>query len=1336
MAIAALTSSACAKDLDTSRSPPARGTIGEELFGVICDRVAAQAIREDLTGASYQPLCHKDANGQYADTVDQSILPQPTEGAVNQHGDPVSLEDQQKNRDYAVHRVESLAHHRADLIEAFDFTFPDMQVPVKDIHAQDPTATCAPASGDAAQRSLGRELADMLGRLGPLYDDGTIPQSTESLARFLAAFQNSKEAQTALERFAAHSGYRPANVALGVARPTMAYPRLRDLSAETLRVMSADSNPLDPNPPRSADGKRIPVPGPAYAQLSALLEATHQELRVAAIDPPAAALTSTPDVVASRNVLSRPRGSLEVLQTLLYASDPAFGGNAPSRYIVRRDARGFASVPLVSGGVPAPFVDKDGDKLPDLDAQGRFITSNGQPPPSPFLTPDALDNAPRDQFGRVTANGALLYDYLDTSHTFTAQMMGDMRPLVDPDPTHNHETVMNALSGAYVIFGARTGDGKSQKSYAPDPNAVNTWSLTHVEPPPADLATRPVVLSYNGYDTTQSPMLDLVYALGQILGDPTTDDTLAFTRTLVTDHTPQLARLIGDGLVLRGLADKHPEAANRHAPGSTFWDEILDQAVRLADPKDPAMLEDLLKVLGDDNTPKLAAAFANFAQYGDHISYDRGNLNGPAFNLTTGKAEFMKTPVDRSKPDTGLTRSAMQRFLQAVNDTAGVTACNKPNATVHAKGIPVAGSVDLPISGSYKECQVFKIENLAKFYLDSIAQAGTLTFRPAVMRNGIVGIGAATVDTIQQSSGIIGFYDPPSSKTFRPQPQWLNRLVNFDLAHDSVNSGDKNYTTNHFLKDLQGLHIGTAVCPERSIPDPCIGSGGGLSGINGTDCSDTPDIANDGMIHGLRTCQEGDWLDQRDPDATMVWEDFNFYSSMAPLVKVFVNHQKEDVLIAMMVAMFKHWQDDKGTPNECAAANPKDPHYCAQDGLVTYEPLLSEIFASDFVLALHDLVPTLTNTTIKHCTTVDKTTHKCTATTNVNGITVLAQATRALLDPGAAKTNGLTSRLGRVTGLRNDGTTNPQVTPMYLMTEALNNIDATFAAYAQKNPNDNQRQAKWRLARSQLVDQFLGVTGNGTASAFTNPAVPKMGPTLIDLLREQIQAHCPDSFVPPYPRCGWARDELTQKMTDTVKGPVFAGSLDLLDAVRKDDGARREAENLLVYMLDTAAQNDALPTVLASSSDLLQIMEDDTDIVPILHVAAEAAAGPLRDAQGNVVQSSMMDSQAALLARLSGRAFDAEHHETCSSEIDPNQVLTIALKNMVTPLPSPNGTPRKTPLEVIMDAIGDVNRVAPERTDKYDAADYANITAEVGDFLLNKERGLEQFYEIVRQGTE
>src|SRR5215475_6007662 len=102
----------------------------------------------------------------------------------------------------------------------------------------------------------------------------------------------------------------------------------------------------------------------------------------------------------------------------------------------------------------------------------------------------------------------------------------------------------------------------------------------------------------------------------------------------------------------------------------------------------------------------------------------------------------------------------------------------------------------------------------------------------------------------------------------------------------------------------------------------------------------------------------------------------------------------------------------------------------------------------------------------------------------------------------------------------------------------------------------------------------------------------------------------------------------------------------------------------------------------------------------------------------------MVDAQMSLLSRISGRAYDKSHTELCSREMDPNQVLPIAMKNLLTPLKNPDGSPRKTPIEVIMDAIADINRVAPDRTDRLDTTDYAHVADEVSDFLLNKERGL------------
>jgi hypothetical protein len=971
---------------------------------------------------------------------------------------------------------------------------------------------------------------------------------------------------------------------------------------------------------------------------------------------------------------------------------------------VKRDERGYA---LVNGPVVAPFLDTDKDGLADVDELGRFKTADGKPAPTPFFTVGyAFGNRDPKTGLAINAQGQPLYASIRTNKTFTASLLQDLKPLVDP----GKETLMRAVSGAYVVFGGRA---PVTREFAPDPSAVDDWKATHTEPPPADLAARKVQLEYNGFRADDSPLLDLVYALGQMLGDKSTDEALVLVRELMTKHEADVARVAGDALYAREVAAKYPQAQIPRT--STLWDEMIDVTIAIA--KEPGLLEDLLRALGNDDTKLLTQAFSDYLAYKDRISYDRDNLNGPARNMTTGvKDGAFATKVDRNAPDTGPNRSAFQRFLQAIHDTNGVTACNKEGARVHAKGIPIAGSLTLPLfGGTYKECEVFKIENLAKFYTQSIIGKASLYFRPDILRNGIVGIGAATVDTIEQSSGITGFYDGGGSRTFRPRPQWLNRLVNYDINETP------NATTAIFIRDLQGDKIGTSVCPERVIPDPSPGS---------------PDASSDGLVRGLRNCPNGEWLFQRDQDATMVWEKSGFYRGIAPLVKAFADHNREDLFLATMEVLHKHWQSDKGTAGECKLGPGKT---CTKAGAVSYEGLLSEVFASDILSALNALTKTLTTVTVPRCAQVDAT-KKCTrlATPAPDGISVLAEATRALVDPERAKGKGLKDRFGKVTSERNDKSTNAQVTPLYLILQALNAIDDQFEAYAQANPQDSKRQEEWRSARSQLVDQFLDVNGKNTAnSSFKNVAVVKIAPQLIDLLRAQLYAHCPDSMVPPYAKCKWATEDFPKNVEKVVSGPMFASAIDLMDAIRRDEQARIQLELLLGYLVDAASQNEALNSMLASAADLVQALKDDTNLVPLFRVLADATKGSLIDTKGRTVQKSLVDAQLSLLAKISGKAYDAEGVEICSRELDPNEVLSVALANLVTPMTDADGKPTRTPLEVIMDVIAAVNRAEakPDNQEKLQASDYASIADHVSSFLLDKERGLEQFYEIVRQGT-
>ena len=369
-------------------------------------------------------------------------------------------------------------------------------------------------------------------------------------------------------------------------------------------------------------------------------------------------------------------------------------------------------------------------------------------------------------------------------------------------------------------------------------------------------------------------------------------------------------------------------------------------------------------------------------------------------------------------------------------------------------------------------------------------------------------------------------------------------------------------------------------------------------------------------------------------------------------------------------------------------------------------------YVTDILPALHDLSKTLQTLTIPHCDAIDPTSHACTPTT-VTGISVLAQATRQLLDPKLAAAHGLKDRQGKVTALRNDGTTNPQVTPIYLVLEALNNMDAAFATYAAAHPGDTQRLTAWRAARSKLVDQFLTIHGSGSASSFADTSVPSILPVLVGRCASRSSPNCPASFSPPYPACDWVTTELLGNMQASMQGPVFAALMGLGDAIRQSEQGRTELEALLTYLLDAGSSNDALPALLGSADDIIQVLRDDTNLVPFYHVAAEAArtsiTAPAAHRPGGAPtrrsRCSSVDGARVCAAETRGPAF-----EDCGAEWTRTR-SSRALQHLVTPMTGPGALKGETPLQVILDYDHRREPGEPESATKLSPTDYLSIAA-------------------------
>jgi hypothetical protein len=1322
----------CAADFDTARRVAPRGTLGRELYTVICDRVGAQALREDVTGASFRGVCHADPEGAYVDAVDRAALPPLTEGAPDQDGQPVSLARQEANRAHRIARIEALGRRREELVAALDATLPDVHIPrAAAVAATGGERSCDPAPADAASDvALHEELAATLGRLTDLYDDDTLPAVTRALGHAFDEVKADPEVQTSLARFDARQGYRPIATALGTVRPLLAYPRLVDLARSLLALLVREDGTAEK---------------PGAVAFSEALRVAHDELRASVADPllPPLAVASDP-LVLDRTLPSRPRTLLEVARDVL-TTDAAPAGSATPDFLVLRDRRGYALVPssgVASGaaGVPSPFVDLTGpggvpDGLADVDDVGRFVTTGGASVASPFSTGSDADPAARDSFGRAKLGngGPLMYGYLDARRTFLASMVRDIKPFFTVDAAgtgaaKSRETAMNLLAGLPVLAGSRDPLPSTTRTYPPDADLATDWKLAHPGEPPAGLGTLPVTHAYRAFHADASPLADLAYAFGQVAATPEIDEMLGVAQALFRDHPDAMASLLGLAYEVRAVAAKHPEAKVRD--GWTFWDDLFVQLARVT--HEPKLMEDVIRGFADPGTLPMEKVLAVFFDTKDDISYDRAALNGPAIDRSTGTtpASFV-TPVDRAQPDVGANRSEMQKFLQLLHDTNGLSICTKDGAIVHIRAvlpntiIPidfdyptdtfytplVCGLVGSTAPAHLDKCQVFSFTNVMELLLDVLLDKAKLTVRDPclskLMTSSIADIAGGADKFLEQISGVDGFSLHPNLRGFA-------RLLYFETPYPGLptDTTPANQKTSNFLRDT--------IDPIPSMA-----------------CPRTPFTAADGTLYALRTCATvDDTLRARDVDALFPVDELGFVKSLQPLARAFDAHQKPLYFADLFDVLHLHWGSPAQPRNVCDPSLPRtDARWCAQDGLVTYEPVFAEVLRKGVFARLQSFVTTLASIKTKHCTAFDPKTKVCTAATEVDGVHVAAEALRKLLDP--TRTTGLTDRHGNALALRGDGTRKDPLAPMHLLVDAFTGIDDAFTAYAGAHPGDADRQVRWRAARSEIVDTLLAVDGEGEQARFRNTTLVGIVPKVIGLLRAQVAAHCDPvgdgaaSSASGGAGCTWARETLTGNVTDTLEGPTFAALADVADAIRSDDASRGEIERLVAYLLDAASGNDAQAGMLTTLLDVLQVLEDEPNLTPFKRVLATAASAPVVADDGKVVKRGLADALMHAASRIFAREIVGTGDAACIRERDPNRALTVLLERLVTPM-SPD---RPAPLDVITSVIADVNRASPESSGKLLAHDYASIADEMSTFCLDGSRGLEQFYAVIHEAT-
>ena len=981
--------------------------------------------------------------------------------------------------------------------------------------------------------------------------------------------------------------------------------------------------------------------------------------------------------------------------------------------------------------MPAPFVDLDGDGYADIDAFGRFVGMGGTPLvlDPPFAIPEET-TATVNAFGQPTTS-ASVFAYLDTSKALVGGLTGSLLPLVDPtvqttpgDPNgwqKEHETLMYALSGAYLLYGNRVQATYDYGAEGPGGQKV----------------------SYSGFDPSTSPLPDLVHAAGQVLADKDSDALLLGMLDLLKNHPAVVARLMGAALNLRQIALQHDAlAAGGTEPKAglaytvPIWDEMAQ--VVWAITKKPGLMAGLLGALADQavvtpvtspygpTTQHMGEALSKFCTYKDQLAYNRhgvhydgstgGGINGPAVNVTVDPSgnDFSdpKTPVDNTMPRTGANMSCLQRSLQLIADANGGPACNKNGAKVAAVLGPL--NVNWPLIGSgYAPCDLFEFNNLGLFYLDSLLPAShpkrSFLQIKASDLNGLLGflgaVGANIDSLLEQSSDIAGLSQHPA-------PSALNRLVWFGAS-----TGNPNY---------QGMPDADSINQGKQVDSFVSGT---IDPISAAWCPP------DATANKVPTCTDkGGTLRVRDANSIFLWERFGFTSYLEPVIRALADggtsgacnaaetscnltdFSGERIFMAMSTILNRHWPGANHGA-ECQSTSSTMPTYCDGAAVNNYEPILADSFAGDIVPALNEFAAVATQLSK---ITVQRGPGKGQTWT---GAQVMEKLTTILFSQDYAKQVGMVDRKGNAAATWVDGTPQAQLTVFNLFADGLHKIDTSFATACQSVAGSSMaacladaaaRQGQWKRARSQLVDEFLAVDGTGTAAAFHNPTVMPTLINVLELARQQLNANCPDrENYSDGTHCDWAKKTLGDKLAGVLSRPLFASVVDMSDKLRQDETSRRQLETFLQYVLTSSNDSGAnLQGTLASVSDMLQVLLDDKDLSSILDAGA-VGVSPDADPAGPGAGSVTIQ----VLKALTDDTYDRYH------------VVDHILPNVVTPM---DGGANVSPIEILMDVIADVNRIDASSTGAFAPDDYEAIMSTMNGFMIDKTRGMEQLYTIIQ----
>ena len=1084
----------------------------------------------------------------------------------------------------------------------------------------------------------------------PAFDGSAAPQAVSGMGSVLTGLAQDPQAVAAVTRLGLRSGYRLKATDGGLLRGLLADPQLPG-------NLSAALPALWPSSDAAAD-----APG-----------ATGRSLLFAGLARGLGAATAVPSV-------SAPDRSARLLTRLMLTESPDLVTLPAGQgyFGVLRDARGAPQVYFPGGLLPAPFTDKDSDGLPDVDASGRFVDASGQvlPAVAPFPLLDALkpDHAAgRDAVGRAltTAGGPTpLYRYQNLDDTVLAATLRESAALFAPE----RDIPLRLLHGAGHLLGPRV---PAHRDY------------------PGQAA-----LDYPGFDPAQAPLLDMLTSYLQLLTYSATSDAsgadlgqlLRGTQLLLANQESAVARLLT--ALGKAYDESHKPAYDiaQLAENSTLFDDLAPILVRLL--RQPGLVPDLVAALGDPAVADLGQLAAILATDRSLIFMNQDQLDYTQANPSPIVGSLGKL-VNRSLPDSDVdknaanplnNRSILQRVLHVLHDTNGVQLCNRQGAFVNFSLL----GIDIKIAGPAAPCALYRIDDVASYFLLSIADQSVKSQDPyANFLNSITDSGLKSKAQALELFGALGSLLGIPGFNQYPSPQQLGRVL---------------FQNNNQRADFFKTTLDYGACAPKRDGTLCSNQNTSLQAYH------------DGALFAFEAAHPLDTAGNPKTNVT-------FYTAFRPIINAFAKHQEcvatdssgscirqrnaVKILADLLSVLHRHWPTAQSTTLD-APYEPQQQH----SGVSHYEPLLAAVLGQGDLWASISALSPLLNSTV-----VDDGSKLPVAQT-------VARLTRWLFDPESPRVGGaLVFRDGRKSAVRSDGrptfrhtddtvivdvlavTAQGVVTPYDLLADAYKKKHARFAIDA-VGP---QRQAQWAGGVSAAYDELFLARPVAGGFKFQNPRVRPLLLATLDHVRERVAAHGKAGDLG-----AWAQTSLPTDLQNALVGPIMAGAVDALGAVADVPTAQRGFYQLVASLFADlgpgAADAVRFQSVLTLSADFLQLLLDDADVVPLLH-ALGTAADP---------QNGALDGAGAVARR--------------GIPADTQNTLIAVGQDLFR-----SDASGRYPADYLGDVVTALNRPAAgnatARGTDLSAADQQAILLTIGQFLSDNQRGARRVIDIVRART-